>query len=130
MKPKLKSKLEESPQDQILDILDVLCSKYKNMEKEIEFLLNPKKFNQTQSYYNRYVKNSIDTNSWSKFPNKGVVGLDDCLTKMRLFISINNVSEAQKMALAIINVIDRTMKNYNSQNIEELKRIKLEALKL
>ncbi len=130
MKQKLKERLEESSMDQVLDILDVLCSKYKTMENEIEFLLNPRKINHSQGYYNKYVKISIDTNSWSKFPNKGVAGLNECLNKLRLFQSINNIPESHKMALAILGIIERCKRNNNSQNVEELKLIKIEANKV
>ena len=121
MKPKLKELLEESSQELLLEILETLCLKDSKLEPEIEFILNPKKFRYPQSYYNKYAKNAIDTNSWSKFPNKGVAGLELCFKKVVFFESIGNLEEAGKLAYAMIELMKRCRRNYNNQNVDELK---------
>lgn len=123
MKNKLKEKLVEASLDQLLDIIDSLCAKNKTLEGEIEFILSPKKINQPQSYYNRYVKQSIDTNSWSKFPNKGVLGLNKCLDRLRTFEIVGNRLEAQKVAKAIFIITSKCKSKYNVQNAERLSEI-------
>jgi hypothetical protein len=123
MKPKLKELLEESSMELLLEILETLCLKDPKLEPEIEFILNPKKFKYPQSYYNKYAKNAIDTNSWTKFPNKGVAGLERCFSKVQFFESIGNFEEAAKLAKAIIDIIKRCKKKYNNQNVDELKSL-------
>lgn len=123
MKPKLKELLLESSSDQLLDVIEALCGKDKSLENEIEFLLNPKKIKHPQSYYNKFVKKSIDTNSWSKFPNKGITGLKICLEKIKLFESFGNIDESKKMKIAIKGILERCKRKYNSQNVMELKQI-------
>jgi hypothetical protein len=123
MKAKLKDKLAEASEDQLIDILDSLCSKYKFLEAEIEFVLSPKKIKETQSYYNRFVKQAIDTNSWSKFPNKGIDGLNKCLDRLRVFENVGNRLEAKKIAEAILIIINKCKSKYNNHNIEDLARI-------
>jgi hypothetical protein len=123
MKPKLIELLEESSMELLLEILETLCLKDSKLEPEIEFILNPKKFKYPQSYYNKYVKNAIDTNSWTNFPNKGVTGLERCYTRVQFFESIGNLEEAAKLAKAIIDIIKRCKKKYNYQNVDELKSL-------
>ena len=123
MKAKLKEKLSEIPNDFLLEILDNLCEKNQHLEKEIEFILNPTKIKYAQSYYNRLVKTAIDTNSWSHFPNKGIIGLRTCVSKMQLLQSVGNDQEARKLALAITGVIDRCNRNYNYNNQDQLDEI-------
>ena len=123
MKAKLKEKLSEIPNDFLLEILDTLCEKNTHLEKEIEFILSPSKIKYAQSYYNRLVKTAIDTNSWSHFPNKGVIGLRNCVHKMQLFQNAGNDIEARKLALAITGIIERCRRRYNNQNQDELDEI-------
>lgn len=124
MKPKMKTFLEEADKDQLLEILTSLCDKYKYLSEEIEFLLHPKNIKNPQSYYNKLVKKAIDTNSWSKFPNKGVKGLEEMLAKLEFLEKIGNRLEAEKLAKPILEVVARCRRNYNSQNQEELTSIK------
>lgn len=123
MKPKLKEKLSEIPRDYLLEVIEALCEKNKQLENEIEFILSPSKVKYSQSYYNRLVKTMIDTNSWSHFPNKGVAGLRACYQKMQIFRNANNYTEALKIATAINEIIDRCRRKYNDQNQEELNEI-------
>jgi hypothetical protein len=123
MKEKLKLRLLDASQDQLLEIIEVLSSRDKTLENEIEFILYPKLATNTQGYYNRFVKTNIDTNSWSVFPNKGVVGLHKCFDRMKLLSSLGNICEARKLSLAILAVTERCKRNYNRQNIKELKEI-------
>lgn len=123
MKAKLKEKLEEAPPEMLLEILDALCEKNKHLENEIEFILSPSKIKYAQSYYNRLVKTAIDTNSWSHFPNKGIVGLWTCVDKMRLFQDAGNYLEARKLSMAIEGIIERCRRRYNNQNQEGLDEI-------
>jgi hypothetical protein len=129
MKPKIKTLLEESDQDQLLEIIMVLCEKYKQLPEEIEFILSPKNVKNPQSYYNKLVKKAIDTNSWSKFPNKGIKGLEDMLNKLQFLEKIGNIFEAQKLAKAILDIIARCKRKYNSQNEEQLLNIKIKLQK-
>jgi len=124
MKPKIRAILEEADKDQLFEIIMSLSEKYKTLGEDIEFILDPKKIKNPQSYYNKLVKKTIDTNSWSKFPNKGVKGLEEMVDKFEFFIKIGNNLEAQKLCNAILAVIERCRKNYNSQNAEELLSIK------
>jgi len=124
MKPKIRAILEDSDKDQLFDIIMSLDEKYKTLGEDIEFILEPKKIKNPQSYYNKLVKKTIDTNSWSKFPNKGVKGIEIMVNKLEFFEKIGNFQESQKLATAILAVIDRCRKNYNNQNVEELKNIK------
>jgi hypothetical protein len=124
MKPKIRTILEEADKDQLFEIIMSLTEKYKTLAEDIEFILDPKKIKNPQSYYNKLVKKSIDTNSWSKFPNKGVKGLEEMVVKLEFFEKIGNFQEAQKLATAILSVIERCRKNYNNQNTDELKVIK------
>jgi hypothetical protein len=123
MKSKLYEKLAELSAEHLVDIINGLCEKNKALENEIEFLLNPKKIKYPQSYYNRFVKKMIDTNSWSKFPNKGVKGLIECMNKVKQFDKSQNFPEAIKLSLSIQNIILRCKKNYNSHNVVELNDI-------
>jgi hypothetical protein len=123
MKQKLKETLFESSNDLLLEIIETLCNRDKNLENEIEFLLNPKKIKNPESHYNKFVKKAIDTNSWSKFPNKGVTGLWVCLEKIKILKNAQNFEEAKKLGISILAVIDRCKRNYNSQNVEELNQI-------
>lgn len=125
MKPKIRTILEESDKDQLFEIIMSLTEKYKTLAEDIEFILEPKKIKNPQSYYNKLVKKTIDTNSWSKFPNKGVKGLEEMMVKLEFFEKIGNFQESQKLATAILSVIERCRKNYNNQNTEELKAIKI-----
>ncbi len=125
MKPKLQTFLEEADKDQLLEIIASLCEKHKTLEDDINFLLNPKNIKNPQSYYNKLVKKAIDTNSWSKFPNKGVVGLLNMVEKLEFFQKIGNIAEAEKLAKSVLDIIARTRRNYNRQNNEELDRIEL-----
>ena len=124
MKPKIRTILEDADKDLLFEIIMSLTEKYKTLSEDIEFILEPKKIKNPQSYYNKLVKKTIDTNSWSKFPNKGVKGLDEMIVKLEFFEKIGNFQEAQKLALAILGVIERCRKNYNNQNVEELKSLK------
>ena len=124
MKPKIKTLLEEADQDQLLEIIMLLCEKYKQLPEEIEFILSPKNIKNPQSYYNKLVKKSIDTNSWSKFPNKGIKGLQEMLVKLLFLEKIGNIFEAQKLAKSILDVVARCKRKYNSQNEENLLDIK------
>lgn len=123
MKQKLKERLSEMPNDFLLEILESLCERDKTLENEIEFILSPAKIKRHQSYYNRFVKAAIDTNSWSHFPNKGVTGLLKCLEKMKLLNNAKNYTEAEKMGISILGIISRCQKKYNNQNKEELDKI-------
>jgi len=125
MKSKIKFLLEEADKDQLLEIIQSLCDKHKTLADDIEFLLTPKNIKNPQSYYNKLVKKAIDTNSWSKFPNKGVAGLQRMLEKLEFFQKINNQPEAEKLAKSILDIISRTKKKYNNQNVEELNEIKV-----
>ena len=125
MKPKIKTLLEESDQDQLLEIIMALCEKYKQLPEEIEFILSPKKVKNPQSYYNKLVKKAIDTNSWSKFPNKGVKGLEEMAVKLEFLEKIGNTLEAQKLAKSILDIISRCKRKYNSQNEDSLLEIKI-----
>jgi hypothetical protein len=125
MKSKIKLILEEADKDQLLEIIQSLCDKHKTLADDIEFLLTPKNIKNPQSYYNKLVKKAIDTNSWSKFPNKGVVGLQRMVEKLEFFQKINNQPEAEKLAKSILDIISRTKKKYNNQNVEELNIIKV-----
>ena len=125
MKPKIKTLLEEADQDQLLEIIMALCEKYKQLPEEIEFILSPKNIKNPQSYYNKLVKKAIDTNSWSKFPNKGVKGLQEMVTKLDFLEKIGNIFEAQKLAKAILDIITRCKRKYNSQNEDSLLEIKI-----
>ncbi|MEI6728420.1 MAG: hypothetical protein WCK98_02140 [bacterium] len=125
MKPKIKTLLEEADQDQLLEIIMALCDKYKQLPEEIEFILSPKNIKNPQSYYNKLVKKAIDTNSWSKFPNKGVKGLQEMVTKLDFLEKIGNIFEAQKLAKAILDIISRCKRKYNSQNEDLLLEIKI-----
>ena len=129
LKSKIKNVLVEAERDQLLDILLSLCEKYTNLGEDIEFLLNPKLMKNPQSYYNKLVKRAIDTNSWSHFPNKGVKALEEMATKVEFMYKIGNESEAKKLAKAIIDIIVRTKKKYNNQNVAELAFIKQKLLK-
>ena len=124
MKPKIRAILEEVDKDQLFEIIMSLDEKYKTLGEDIEFILNPKKIKNPQSYYNKLVKKAIDTNSWSKFPNKGVKGLEIMIDKLEFFEKIGNYLEAQKLAIAILGVIERCRKKYNNQNVEELRIIR------
>jgi len=124
MKTKLKNILEEADSYQLLEILTILCEKYSYLDGEIEFILNPRNTKNPQSYYNKLVKKSIDTNSWSKFPNKGVKGLNESLEKLNLLQNFGNSQEASKLARSILDIIARCKKNYNTQNVEDLLLIK------
>ena len=103
MKAKLKEKLSEIPNDFLLEILDNLCEKNQHLEKEIEFILNPTKIKYAQSYYNRLVKTAIDTNSWSHFPNKGIIGLRTCVSKMQLLQSVGFLIQILKYDDILVN---------------------------
>ena len=120
MKPKIRAILEEVDKDQLFEIIMSLDEKYKTLGEDIEFILEPKKIKNPQSYYNKLVKKAIDTNSWSKFPNKGVKGLEIMVDKLQFFEKIGNYLEAQKLAIAVLGVIERCRKKYNNQNVEEL----------
>ena len=123
LKSKIKNVLVEAERDQLLDILLSLCEKYTNLGEDIEFLLSPKLMKNPQSYYNKLVKRAIDTNSWSHFPNKGVKALEEMTTKVEFMSKIGNESEAKKLAKAMADIIVRTKKKYNNQNVEELKQV-------
>ncbi|MBC7471818.1 MAG: hypothetical protein H7196_00930 [candidate division SR1 bacterium] len=123
LKSKTKQILIDAERDQLLDILLALCEKYPNLGEEIEFLLYPKTIKNPQSYYNKLVKRTIDTNSWSHFPNKGVKGLLEMVDKIIFFEKINNDLEGIKLAKAVLDIIARTKRNYNNQNAEELEEI-------
>ena len=120
MKPKIRAILEEVDKDQLFEIIMSLDEKYKTLGEDVEFILSPKKIKNPQSYYNKLVKKAIDTNSWSKFPNKGVKGLEIMVDKLQFFEKIGNYLEAQKLAIAVLGVIERCRKKYNNQNVEEL----------
>jgi hypothetical protein len=124
LRPKTKEQLSEAGHEQILDILFTLCEKYPNLGGEIEFLLYPKSIKNPQSYYNKLVKRAIDTNSWSHFPNKGIKGLEEMSAQVFFFEKIGNEREAIKLATAILDIIARTRKRRNNQNVTELKEIK------
>ncbi len=124
MKPKIRAILEEADNSLLFEIIMNLCEKHKTLSEDIEFILNPKNIKNPQSYYNKLVKKAIDTNSWSHFPNKGVKGLQEMMLKLEFFQKIGNFQEAQKLAEAILGVIQRCRKNYNNQNVEELETIK------
>lgn len=130
MKPKIKLLLEGADSSQLLEIIDILSEKYKQLPEEIEFILSPRNIKNPQSYYNKLVKKAIDTNSWSKFPNKGVKGLEEMLVKLELFQKMGNVLEANKLGLAIQGILDRCKKKYNTQNVDELLQVqeKLESI--
>lgn len=125
MKSKVKELLEEADSSQLIEIITLLSEKYKQLPEEIEFILNPKKLKNPQSYYNKLVKKAIDTNSWSKFPNKGVTGLEQMLEKFNLLNKVGNFDEANKLKIAILGILQRCKKKYNTQNIEELEKIKI-----
>jgi hypothetical protein len=125
VKPKLKTILEEADKDQLFEILVLLCEKYKYLSEDIEFILSPREIKNPQSYYNKLVKKAIDTNSWSKFPNKGVKGLQEMIDKVFFLEKIGNIFEAQKLAKSILETISRTKKNYNSQNVEDIQALKI-----
>lgn len=129
MKPKIKTLLEEIDSYQLLEILTSLTEKYSFLEGDIEFLLAPKNIKNPQSYYNKLVKKAIDTNSWSKFPNKGVVGLEKMISRLELLEKVGNSQEAIKLATAILAIIQRTKKKYNNQNVEELKALSLKLIR-
>lgn len=122
--------LSEADSGQLLDIIMTLCDKHKTLAEEIEFLIKPKSIKKPQSYYNKLVKKAIDTNSWSKFPNKGVKGLEQMLSKMNFFVEIGNPDEAVKLARAISDIVMRCRKKYNSQNQAELEQIAFQAGKV
>jgi len=126
MKSKIKYLLEEADSSQLLEILDILCQKYKQLPEEIEFILSPKNIKNPQSFYNKLVKKAIDTNSWSRFPNKGVKGLQEMITKLELFQKIGNHLEAKKLGIAIAGILDRCQKKYNTQNVSELFDIRIQ----
>ena len=123
MKSKIKTVLEEADKDQLLEILMTLCEKYNYLDGDIEFILSPRNLKNPQSYYNKLVKKAIDTNSWSKFPNKGVKGLEQMVIKLEFLDKIGNEPEAEKLAKAIFGIIERCKRNYNSQNTEGMKDI-------
>ena len=123
MKAKLKEILYDIPQDFLLEIIDILCVKNKHLENEIEMILAPSKVKYAQSYYNRMVKTAIDTNSWSHFPNKGIVGLEDSIKKMEALKLAKNPIEADKIKVAINGVIERCLNKYNNQNQDKLDEI-------
>lgn len=129
MKAKLQESLMEAGKEQLFDIIYALCEKDPKLEGEIDYVLNPKKLNYTQPYYNRLVKAAIDTNSWSIFPNKGVLGLRKCLEKALFLDSIGNRPESIKIAYAISEVIKRCKRNYNRQNTQELDEIRRDIAK-
>lgn len=129
MKPKIKTILEESEREQLLDVLNALVDKYNYLNEELEFILIPKNIKNPQSYYNKLVKKAIDTNSWSKFPNKGIKGLELMLGKLEFLEKMGNYAECQKLAIAILEVIARCKRNYNNQNVEELKKIRIKLQK-
>ena len=121
MKTKLANTLIDASSDQLLDILTMLCEKYKYLEDEIEFIISPKTYFKTQGYYNKLAKKVIDTNSWSNFPNKGIVGLNQLLEKAELMYKLNNSQECIKIAIAIEMIILRCKRNHNQNNLDELK---------
>jgi hypothetical protein len=123
MKSKIRAILEDADKDQLFEIIMSLDEKYKTLSEDIEFILEPKKIKNPQSYYNKLVKKAIDTNSWSKFPNKGVKGLEIMVEKLEFFEKIGNTIEAEKLATAVLGVLERCRKKYNSHNVEELKQI-------
>ena len=124
LKAKIKTQLMEAEHDQILDILLSLCEKYPNLGEDIEFFISPKSIKNPQSYYNKLVKRAIDTNSWSHFPNKGIKGLTEMTEKAEFMAKIGNDPEAKKLVKAILEIIARTKRKYNNQNVEELEFIK------
>jgi hypothetical protein len=125
MKPKLKIILEESSTDLLLEIIETLCLKDSKLESEIEFMLNPRNCSNPQSYYNKYVKYSIDTNSWSYFPNKGVAGLQTCISKLLILERAGNKSEADKLGKSIIDIIKKCKKKGNWHNVQELEELRI-----
>lgn len=124
MKPKLKIILEESSTDLLLEIIETLCLADSKLEGEIEFMLNPRNCSNSQAYYNKYVKYSIDTNSWSYFPNKGVTGLQTCISKLLILERANNFVEAAKLGKSIVDVIKKCKKKKNWHNVEELEELR------
>ena len=129
MKPSLKSTLYDADRDQILDILLALSNKFPNLDQEIEFMLDPRAIKYPQSYYNKLVKRTIDTNSWSHFPAKGVRGLEEMLIKADKLSKIGNHTESEKLKQAIADVVTRTKRHYNQQHKDELNQILIKALK-
>jgi hypothetical protein len=123
MKRTLFALLEEAGPEQVLDILMSLCEKYPYLAEDIEFIMQPKLIKNSQAYYNKLAKKAIDTNSWSKFPNKGVKGLEKMVEKIRFLETVGNHLEAAKLAKAVLDIIARCKRNYNSQNQEELAAI-------
>ena len=130
MKPSTKNLLEDIDSSFLLEIIENLCDKYGFLEGDINFLIAPKKVKFAQAYYNKLVKLAIDTNSYSKFPNKGARGLNEMLTKAKFLESIGNLQEAKKLGKAIYEVIARCERNYNSNNEDELDSIKYSIVKL
>jgi len=130
MKPKIRTILEEADNSLLFEIILSLCEKHKTLGEDIEFILNPKNIKNPQSYYNKLVKKAIDTNSWSHFPNKGVNGLQEMVVKLEFFQKIGNFQEAQKLTEAILAIIERCRRNYNNQNVAELKEMRLKLMGL
>ena len=130
MKPATEKLLENVDQAYLMEILDNLCQKYKFLEGDIAFLVAPKKVKFAQSYYNRLVKLAIDTNSYSKFPLKGVRGLNEMLIQAKHLNTVGNSLEARKLAKAVYEIVARCERNYNTNNEEDLDTIKYQLIDL